>query len=275
MSSQATPAKMPSPTKMPSQASKASSLLPSVCFAGHSFLKPERIRDAFPDFEPLLVSHGGFTYRELIDGGRSQQFRIEIQQAMSQRGGTILMLILGDNDFSLKTPDGIAKCQQYEEMMSNPAAVVKAWRDKAHEFAVSIGASHVVLSPIFPRFFIKTPDDEPHKVPRGRRAKKAFYDETSGLPWSVDHRNWHNLLAKQVNRMLTSIIGTEWRIHFRAGCKVSMAVLDSDPLEVAHPKHYTEWGTRFGRVQPCIHPNSATFSSYIIEPLKTLLESKE
>ena len=83
----------------------------------------------------------GIHLPKLTDGGRSPQFQIEIQQAMSQRGGTILVLILGDNDFSLKTPDGITKCQQYEEMMSNPAAVVKAWKDKAHELAVSVGDS--------------------------------------------------------------------------------------------------------------------------------------
>lgn len=249
--------------------------LSTVCWCGHSFLKTDRVKEAFPDFDPLLVSRGGLTYRELIDGDRSQGFRNSIEKCLRQRGGTVLVLVLGDNDFSTRTLRGIEKNEHYDEMEANPVRVVKTWRDKALDLAVSVGASHVILTPVFPRYFAKKPTDEDVKPPRRKRSNKAFYEETRGLPWCVDSRNWHNHLARQVNRQLRNIIGTKWRSYYRDGRSVNMAVLDSNPLGIMHPRHFTEWETKDSLVRCCVHPNADTFANYYLEPVRNLLSSLE
>ena len=112
--------------------SKATNLQ-NVTWAGHSFLRSDRVSGAFPDFEPLVVSRGGMTYCELMDSGRSQDFCNDIETALKQHGGTVLVLVLGDNDFSKLTSNGIQKNDYYEEMAANPVKVVKSWRVEAHE----------------------------------------------------------------------------------------------------------------------------------------------
>ena len=254
--------------------SKATNLQ-NVTWAGHSFLRSDRVSGAFPNFEPLVVSRGGMTYCELMDSGRSQDFRNDIETALKQHGGTVLVLVLGDNDFSKLTSNGIQKNDCYDEMAANPVKVVKSWRVKAHELATSVGATHVILTPLFPRYFVKKPGDEDVKPPRRNRSNWQFYQETRGLPWCVDAWNWHNRLALQLNRQLRNVIGTKWNSFLRGGRTVKMAVLDSNPLTVLHPKHYCEWETKDSCVRSCVHPNADTFASYYLEPVKNLLGTIE
>ena len=124
-------------------------------------------------------------------------------------------------------------------------------------------------------YFVKKPGDEDVKPPRRNRSNWQFYQETRGLPWCVDAWNWHNRLALQLNRQLRNVIGTKWNSFFRGGRTVKMAVLDSNPLTVLHPKHYCEWETKNSCVRSCVHPNADTFASYYLEPVKNLLGTIE
>ena len=101
----------------------------------------------------------------------------------------------------------------------------------------------------------------------------AVDPELEGLPWCVDTRNWHNELARQLNRQLRGVVGVEWRGYAVGGRTISMALLNVNPLSVVHPNHYTEWGTRESRVCCCVHPTSSTFTDYYIEPLRKLQQS--
>ena len=130
-------------------------MMESVCFAGHSFLKRERVEGAFSAGDPLLVSRGGLTYRELLDTKRGRDFAVEVADCMQKHGCTTLVVVLGDNDFSRLAGENIEKSEDYDEMLAAPKAVAQEWRHKALAFAHQVGATHVVMTPVFPRFFIK------------------------------------------------------------------------------------------------------------------------
>ena len=129
-------------------------LLDRVCWAGHSFLRPDRLRSAFRR-APAAVSIGGYTYRRLADeeDRTTVHFVRKVQEAMLIPGKKVLVLVLGDNDFaSLAEGFEIVRGRSYESYLSDPAAVADQWICQAVKLALDVGASHVVLSQLFYNF---------------------------------------------------------------------------------------------------------------------------
>ena len=248
-------------------------MMESVCFAGHSFLKRERVEGAFSAGDPLLVSRGGLTYRELLDTKRGRDFAVEVADCMQKQGCTTLVVVLGDNDFSRLVGGSIEKSEYYDEMLARPKAVVQEWRHKALTLARRSGATHVVMTPVFPRYFVKKAGDAAIKRPRRKRRRLAVHPDLEELPWCIDTGNWHNEMAKQVNRQLRGVVGVKWRRYVVDGTAINMSLLDVNPLSVVQPNQYTEWETRESRVRCCVHPTASAFADFYVEPLMRLLQS--
>ena len=60
---------------------------------------------------------------------------------------------------------------------------------KAHVFACHVGATHLVMTPVFHRYFLSSDDETLKQLSRRKKQKKHLLEDTKDLPWSVDPKN--------------------------------------------------------------------------------------
>ena len=84
-----------------------------------------RVGGAFTERDPLLMSRGWLTYRELLDSKRGRDFEVEVPDKIKETACTIVVLVLGDDDFSCLKQGVVVKSVEYDDMFEDPRAVVR------------------------------------------------------------------------------------------------------------------------------------------------------
>ena len=103
---------------------------------------------------------------------------MEVPDKIKETACTIVVLVLGDDDFSCLKQGVVVKSVEYDDMFEDPRAVVREWKRKAHAFACRVGATHLVMTPVFPIYFLSSDDETPKQLSRRKKQKKHLLEDT-------------------------------------------------------------------------------------------------
>ena len=220
------------------------------------------------------------TYRELAErflGKKAEQFNSKLVTVARSASPSIMILIPGDNNFSLKERDGlIVTHYEKSEIEAHPKMFANQWIKTATNQAKVCELSNIVMYLVIPRFFLgplQSADTVPMPSGFQRRCRKSRDKARAARrqqhsPWILGN-NFHNKLADIINAQLQEELGVG-RWQSRDG--VQVALLDTNPKLINQPSYFREGRDKASKpLKDCVHPTARTFDEFYVQPLQKLL----